>query len=96
MRFYVRTRIKISHLVASLPTNRQQVVHVRTACPKLSTSLEQAVNNLLILSDLLQSGSNKSDTISSLYVCMAIKHIIVCLWKHHVNLYITAIKAFDP
>ena len=23
---------------------------------------------------------------SSLYVCMAIKYIIVCLWKHHVNL----------
>jgi hypothetical protein len=35
------TRVKISHLVASLPTSC-----VRTACPKLSTSLEQLVNNL--------------------------------------------------
>jgi hypothetical protein len=34
-------RVKISHLVASLPTSC-----VRTACPKLSTSLEQAVNIL--------------------------------------------------
>ena len=32
---------KISHLVASLPTSC-----VRTACRKLSTSLEQAVSNL--------------------------------------------------
>ena len=39
---------------------------VRTACPKLSTSLERAVNivtTLLILSDLLQGCSNKSDTV---------------------------------
>ena len=35
------THVKLSHLVASLPTSC-----VRTACPKLSTSFEQAVNNL--------------------------------------------------
>jgi hypothetical protein len=35
-----RKHAKISHLVASLPTSC-----VRTACPKLSTNLEQAVNN---------------------------------------------------
>jgi hypothetical protein len=35
------TRVKISHLVASLRTSC-----IRTACPKLSTRLEQAVNNL--------------------------------------------------
>jgi hypothetical protein len=40
--------------------------YVRTACPKLSTSLEQAVNIIdimLILSDLLQGCSNTSDTV---------------------------------
>ena len=35
------THAKVSHLVASLPTSC-----FRTACPKLSTSLEQAANNL--------------------------------------------------
>jgi hypothetical protein len=35
-------RRKISHLVAKRPSTSC----VRTACPKLSTSLEQAVNNL--------------------------------------------------
>ena len=38
---FVPTHAKVSHLVASLPTSC-----LRTACPKLSTSLEQAVNNL--------------------------------------------------
>jgi hypothetical protein len=51
------THVKISHLVS-----------VRTACPKLSTSLKQAVNkqfvtNLSILSGLLQGCSSKSDTV---------------------------------
>jgi hypothetical protein len=36
---------------------------VRTADTKLSTSLEQLVTTLLILSDLLQGCSNKSDTV---------------------------------
>ena len=40
------THVKISQLVTSLQTSRQQVVHVRTAWYKLSASLEQAVNNL--------------------------------------------------
>jgi hypothetical protein len=35
------TRAKVSHLLASLPTSC-----VCTACPKLSTSLEQTINNL--------------------------------------------------
>ena len=34
------THAKISHLVASLPTSREQVVFaLRTACPKLSTGI---------------------------------------------------------
>ena len=41
---------------------------LRTACPKLSTSMEQLVNSCnklvdMILSDLLQGCSNKSDTV---------------------------------
>ena len=39
------THVKISQLVASLQTSRQQVVFAR-ACYKLSTSLEEAVSNL--------------------------------------------------
>jgi hypothetical protein len=44
---------------------------------------------------------NISDTtytyfISSLYVCMAIKHIIVCLWKHHVNLLLQSFRSVSP
>jgi hypothetical protein len=37
---YCSTHAKISHLVASL------LISCANACPKLSTSLEQAVNNL--------------------------------------------------
>jgi hypothetical protein len=39
--YFPSTHVKISNLVASLPTSC-----LRTACPKLSTSLEQTVNNL--------------------------------------------------
>jgi hypothetical protein len=38
---YISTHAKVSHLVASMSTSC-----LRTVCPKLSTSLEQAVNNL--------------------------------------------------
>jgi hypothetical protein len=53
----------ISHLVTSLPTSRQQDVFAL-----LVPSCQQAVNmhlvtTLLILSDLLQGCSNKSDTV---------------------------------
>jgi hypothetical protein len=43
IKFDFNSRAKISHFVASLPTSRQQVVLIRTVCPKLSTSLEQAI-----------------------------------------------------
>ena len=52
----------------SKSANKPSTSCVRTACLKLSTSLEQAVNNLhvttlLILSDLLQGCSNRAVTI---------------------------------
>jgi hypothetical protein len=56
------THAKISHLVTSLSTSRQQVV-----CALLVTSCQQVWNKLLttllILSGLLQGCSNKSDTV---------------------------------
>ena len=55
---YPDTHIKISQLVASLQTSRQQVVFAR-----LVTSCEQVWNQLLTLSDLLQGYSNKAVTI---------------------------------
>ena len=42
----IRTHIKISQLVASLQTSRQQDVFARLLPRNLSTSLEQVVNNL--------------------------------------------------
>ena len=51
----------------SKSANKSSKSCVRTSCYKLSTSLEQAVNNLeqplLILSDLLQGCPNKAVTI---------------------------------
>jgi hypothetical protein len=47
------THAKISHLVTSLSTSRQQVV-CRTACPKLSTSKEQLVNCCNNLVDVIR------------------------------------------
>jgi hypothetical protein len=44
----------------SCPDARKNLLCVRTACPKLSTSLEQAVKTC---QDLLQGCSNKSDTV---------------------------------
>ena len=40
------THVKISQLVATLQTSRQQIVFARLNCSKLSTSLEQSINNL--------------------------------------------------
>jgi hypothetical protein len=40
---YPGTHVKFSHLVTSLPTN---CLCIRTACHKLSTGLEQLVDNL--------------------------------------------------
>jgi hypothetical protein len=40
------TRVKISHVVCSKSANKPSTSCVRTACPKLSTNLEQAVLNL--------------------------------------------------
>ena len=40
------TGTEVSDFVASLPINKPLTSCIRTACPKLSTSLEQAVNNL--------------------------------------------------
>jgi hypothetical protein len=56
----VRVHTPESHILSA---NKPSTSCVRTACPKLSTSLEQAVPTLLILSDLLQGCSNKSDTV---------------------------------
>ena len=57
------TRVQISHLVVCT-----------ACCPKLSTSLEQAVlkqlvTTLLILLDLFKGCSNKSDTVSMQQYC---------------------------
>jgi hypothetical protein len=69
VRFYVcnrqTTHVKISHLVASLPTNRQQVVFALLvpSCQQVWNNLSTVATTLLILSDLLQGCSNKSDTV---------------------------------
>ena len=58
------THEKISQLVASLQTSRQQVVFAYglfQAVSKLGTSCLQPVLTLLILSDLLQGCCNKTD-----------------------------------
>ena len=64
-RFSNTTHVRISHLVASLPTSRQQVVFALLvpSCQQLLNSSLTIVTTLLILSDLLQGCSNKSDTI---------------------------------
>jgi hypothetical protein len=54
--------VKISHLVASLPTSRQQVVFALVV-PSCQQVWEQSVTSLMALSDLLKGCSNKSDTI---------------------------------
>jgi hypothetical protein len=46
----------------SRSANKPSTSCVRTSCSKLSTSLDNLVTTLLILSDLLQGCSNKSDT----------------------------------
>jgi hypothetical protein len=58
--------VKISHLVASLPTSRQQVVFALLipSCQQVWNNLLTIVKALLILSDLLQGCSNKSDIYS--------------------------------
>jgi hypothetical protein len=59
------TDVKISYLVASLPTGRQQVVFalLDPSCQQVWNKLLKVVTILLILSDLLQGCSNKSDTV---------------------------------
>ena len=59
------THVKISQLVASLQTSRQQVVFARlvTSCQQVLNKLLTPVTTLLILSDLLQGCSNKAVTI---------------------------------
>ena len=42
----VRTHVKVSLTSCSKSANKLSTSCVRTACPKLSTSLEQTVNNL--------------------------------------------------
>jgi hypothetical protein len=61
----IGTRVKVSHLVASLPTGRQQVVFAWLVpiCQQVWNNLSTVVTTLLILSYLLQGCSNKSDTV---------------------------------
>ena len=50
---YSTIYVKITHLVRSKSANKLSTSCVRTACPKLSTSLEQAVNNLNNLVEII-------------------------------------------
>jgi hypothetical protein len=60
------TRVTILHLAASLPTSRQQVVFALLvpSCQQVwNKLLTTCLTTLLILSDLLQDCSNKSNTV---------------------------------
>ena len=59
------TDVKISHLVASLPTSRQQVVFALlvSSCQQVWNKLLTTFNNLVDIIRLVARFSNKSDTV---------------------------------
>jgi hypothetical protein len=75
----VYTQAKISHLVASLPTSRQQVVFALLvpSCQQVWNKLLTVVTILLILSDMLQGCSHKTTSTQSWYITILLQSCVV-------------------